>query len=75
MVYIEVDMIQVFNVHNFPRFKNHCKDKLFEEYDTRYEYYDDALISEGFISTVYYEDEDHWTMDELEFTLFSLIWS
>jgi len=61
-------MTQNFQIHNFPKFQRYCFKK-------RYEYYDEALRTEGFKSAGYNEEKDHHFMEGAEFTMFALVWA
>ena len=79
-----MDARKHFSISSFPNFIKHIDyirrvNSLWP--DSRYEYYDTALIAEGFKSAQYHEDPAEsvvhvsWSMSEEEYTLFVLRWS
>ena len=73
-----MDKRKYFNISNFPNFIEYLVENNLGPRDERYEYYDTALIAEGFKSAQFHEEVDEhisWSMSEDEFTWFVLKWS
>ena len=73
-----MDKRKYFNISSFPNFIEYLDENNLVSRDERYEYYDTALIAEGFKSAQFHEEVDEhisWSMSEEEFTWFILKWS